>query len=127
MIVMKFGGSSVQDSTAIRRVADIVASRLVEQPLVVVSAMGGVTDKLVQVWETASRSEASVALALLEAIRSRHLLAADEMLDPPRAAAFTVELDARLAEAATLVAQIAAQGFGLTRPAIADAHLRRSA
>ncbi len=57
MIVMKFGGSSVQDATAIRRVASIVAPRLAEQPLVVVSAMGGVTDKLVQVAETAARGE----------------------------------------------------------------------
>ena len=48
MIVMKFGGTSVQDATAIRRVASIVTLRLAEQPLVVVSAMGGVTDKLVQ-------------------------------------------------------------------------------
>jgi aspartate kinase len=110
MIVMKFGGSSVQDSTAIRRVAEIVASRLAQQPLVVVSAMGGVTDKLVLVWEAASRGEASTALALLEAIRSRHLLAAGEMLDPAQAAAFSEELDARLAEAAALVAQIAALG-----------------
>ncbi len=55
MIVMKFGGSSVQDATAIRRVASIVALRLAEQPLVVVSAMGGVTDKLVQVAEAAGR------------------------------------------------------------------------
>ncbi len=110
MIVMKFGGSSVQDPTAIRRVAAIVASRLPEQPLVVVSAMGGVTDKLVQVWETASQREASAALAVLETIRLRHLLAAGEMLNPPQAAVFTAELEARLAEAAVLVAQIAGQG-----------------
>ena len=65
MIVMKFGGTSVQDATAIRRVASIVGSRLAEQPLVVVSAMGGVTDKLVQVAEAAARSELSAALELL--------------------------------------------------------------
>ena len=109
MIVMKFGGSSVQDSTAIRRVAAIVASRVAEQPLVVVSAMGGVTDKLVQVWETAARGESAAALALLEAIRARHVLAAGEMLNPAQVVAFGEELDARLAEAAALVAQIAEQ------------------
>jgi aspartate kinase len=107
---MKFGGSSVQDSTAIRRVAAIVASRLAEQPLVVVSAMGGVTDKLVQVWEAAARRETTAVLALLKAIRAHHLKAAGEMLKPPQAAAFTEELDARLAEAAALAAQIAGEG-----------------
>jgi aspartate kinase len=110
MIVMKFGGSSVQDATAIRRVASIVASRLAEQPLVVVSAMGGVTDKLVQVAEAAARGELSTALALLEAIRVRHVEAVGDMLDPVGAAAFAVELGARMEEASALVAQIAVQG-----------------
>jgi aspartate kinase len=110
MIVMKFGGTSVQDATAIRRVASIVASRLEEQPLVVVSAMGGVTDKLVQVAEAAARNEPVVALALLEAIRARHLLAANDMLTPPAAAAFSAELDTRIAEATVLADQISEQG-----------------
>ncbi len=110
MIVMKFGGSSVQDATAIRRVASIVASRLAEQPLVVVSAMGGVTDKLVQVGETASGGELSAALAILDAIRSRHVQAASEMLNAQAEAAFSEELDARLAEVRALAERIAEQG-----------------
>ena len=110
MIVMKFGGSSVQDATAIRRVASIVALRLAEQPLVVVSAMGGVTDKLVQVAETAGRKDLGAAVALLEAIRARHVLAANDMLPPTAATAFCEELDARIAEAAALARQIAEQG-----------------
>jgi aspartate kinase len=109
MIVMKFGGTSVQDATAIRRVASIVASRLAEQPLVVVSAMGGVTDKLVQVAEAAARSELSAALSLLDAIRARHIAAAEDILKPSEAAAFAPELDERIAEATALVTQLAAQ------------------
>ena len=38
MIVMKFGGSSVENASAIARVAGIVRSRRRERPLVVVSA-----------------------------------------------------------------------------------------
>jgi aspartate kinase len=110
MIVMKFGGTSVQDSTAIRRVASIVASRLAEQPLVVVSAMGGVTDKLVQAGEAAGRRELSQALEILQAIRARHILAASEMLVQAEAAKYSEELDARLSEATALAAAIAAQG-----------------
>ena len=109
MIVMKFGGSSVQDSTAIRRVASIVASRLTEQPLVVVSAMGGITDKLVQTADVASRGELSAALALLESIRARHLQAAGEMMEPLAVAVFGELLDPVLAEAAALAEEIVAR------------------
>ena len=45
MIVMKFGGTSVESVAAIRRVAEIVRGRLNCCPVVVVSAMGGVTDR----------------------------------------------------------------------------------
>lgn len=109
MIVMKFGGSSVQDATAIRRVASIVASRLAEQPLVVVSAMGGVTDGLVQATEAAERSESSRAREILDGICKKHILASVEMLNAAEAAAFALKLDARLAEANTLAAEIAEQ------------------
>jgi len=46
MIVMKFGGTSVEDAKAIDRVASIVEGRLSQQPVVVVSAMAKVTDTL---------------------------------------------------------------------------------
>ena len=46
MIVLKFGGTSVGSSSAIRRVGCIIQERLERQPFVVVSAVGGVTDRL---------------------------------------------------------------------------------
>ncbi len=46
MIVMKFGGTSVGGAREIRRVADIVRARLGRKPVVVVSAVGGVTNSL---------------------------------------------------------------------------------
>ena len=46
MIVMKFGGTSVQDAQAIERAASIVKGRLSQKPIVVVSAMAKVTDQL---------------------------------------------------------------------------------
>ena len=42
MIVMKFGGTSVESAEAIERVAKIVASRGKRSPVVVVSAMAKV-------------------------------------------------------------------------------------
>jgi hypothetical protein len=49
MIVMKFGGSSVESAVAIERVAGIVKKRLDRHPVVVVSAMGKTTNKLLAI------------------------------------------------------------------------------
>jgi aspartate kinase len=49
MIVCKFGGTSVQDAPAIRRLAEIIRDRLPERPLLVVSALAGVTDELLAI------------------------------------------------------------------------------
>lgn len=49
MIICKFGGTSVGDGAAIRRLVAIVAARLRERPIVVVSALAGVTDGLLAV------------------------------------------------------------------------------
>ncbi len=46
MIVLKFGGTSVGNADAIRRVGSIISSCLDREPFVVVSAVGGVTDRL---------------------------------------------------------------------------------
>ena len=46
MIVMKFGGSSIADAGHIRAVGEIVKSRTNRKPVVVASAMKGVTDSL---------------------------------------------------------------------------------
>ena len=44
--VLKFGGTSVHDEGALERLAGIVRSQLADHPVVVVSAMRGVTDAL---------------------------------------------------------------------------------
>src|ERR1700691_5646457 len=46
MLVMKFGGSSVESAKAIQRVASIVRNHSEQHPVVVVSAMGKTTDRL---------------------------------------------------------------------------------
>lgn len=68
-IVMKFGGTSVADAAAIENVARIVATERAAFPVVVVSAMSGVTDALL------TATPASVA-----AIFSRHLVTAEQLL-----------------------------------------------
>ena len=58
LVVMKFGGTSVEDATAIGRTAGIVAGRVAagKKPVVVVSAMSKVTDQLLACAAAASHS-----------------------------------------------------------------------
>ena len=53
MIVMKFGGTSVESAEAIERIAGIVQERIARRPVVVVSAMGKTTNKLLAIADAA--------------------------------------------------------------------------
>jgi aspartate kinase len=53
MIIQKFGGTSVGGSEPIRRLGEIVKRALPRRPVVVVSAVGGVTNKLFKMSELA--------------------------------------------------------------------------
>ena len=78
MIVCKFGGTSVADRDAQRRLASIVRDRLAEAPVVVVSALAGVTNALIRVLDAArgGREEDSAHELRELAERHRALLAA---------------------------------------------------
>ena len=80
MIVMKFGGTSVHDSTAIDRVASIVKDRLEVKPVVVVSALAKVTDQLLAAARAAGAGDRKIALDLSRALRERHYTTAGELL-----------------------------------------------
>jgi len=80
VIVMKFGGTSVEDSTAIDRIAGIVKGRLTEHPLVVVSAMSKVTDTLLAMAAAAGNGDKDKALELCRQVRERHFNTAGELL-----------------------------------------------
>ena len=74
LVVMKFGGTSVEDPAAITRTAGIVAGRLSlgKRPVVVVSALANVTDQLLRAAESAARGDRTGALAISSRLRSRH-------------------------------------------------------
>ena len=80
MIVMKFGGTSVEDATAIDRIAGIVKGRLPEHPYVVVSAMSKVTDTLLVMAAAAGKGDHEKALGLCRQVRERHFNTAGELL-----------------------------------------------
>jgi aspartate kinase len=73
MIVCKFGGTSVGDAEAIARTASIVRGRLDRKPVVVVSALGGTTNVLLQIAEQSARGQLIGALSAVESLRDRHL------------------------------------------------------
>jgi aspartate kinase len=80
MVIMKFGGTSVENATAIQRVAEIVRSRQKLGPVVVVSAFAKVTDQLVLTGQKAAAGDVDSCLQLWHTLRERHLATADELL-----------------------------------------------
>ncbi len=72
MIVMKFGGTSVKDADAIDRACGIVVDRLEENPLVVVSALSGVTSDLLEAATLAANGSLDDAMSIADRIRARH-------------------------------------------------------
>jgi aspartate kinase len=82
MVVQKFGGTSVADPDAIRRLIGIVRTARARDgagPAVVVSAMSKVTDTLLGIAAAAGDGRLETALAQIEALRARHLAAATDL------------------------------------------------
>lgn len=81
--ILKFGGSSVGDSSCIRRVVEIVhGASQVSQLVVVVSAMSGVTDRLVKAASEAANGDADQVAAIFNQLHTRHRAAIEELISP---------------------------------------------
>lgn len=80
MQVLKFGGSSVADVAAIELVVSIVSEKLSQDRLVVViSAMAGVTDKLIEIGTKAATHNEAYKI-LLKELETYHLDTARKLL-----------------------------------------------
>src|SRR3954468_14528224 len=80
MIVMKFGGTSVEDAAAIDRAAAIVRDRLSRSPVVVASAMARVPDQWLAMGLAAGSGDRDKALEPSRAIRERRFATASDLL-----------------------------------------------
>jgi len=80
IVVMKFGGTSVENAAAIQRVAEIVESRKGQGRVVVVSALAKVTDALVSMGQKASAGDSESSLGLSASLRERHNKTAKDLL-----------------------------------------------
>src|SRR5574340_1459231 len=72
MIVMKFGGTSVESAAAIERVAAIVRARVDREPVVVVSAMGKTTNKLLAIASAAIHGKREEYIQQIHDLRDYH-------------------------------------------------------
>jgi aspartate kinase len=88
MVVLKFGGTSVADAQPIARAAAIVA-RQQGPRIVVVSALAGVTDRLLQAAALARAGRAPAARGVLDGIVQRHHSIAATFSNPPSPALTT--------------------------------------
>jgi aspartate kinase len=77
MLVMKFGGTSVGSGERIVRVAEIVVAQIERQPVVVTSAMTGITDALLAIADAAAQGDAEACQARFAALQQRHWEAAN--------------------------------------------------
>ena len=84
MIVMKFGGTSVEDAACIERVSEIIRSRLAACPVVVVSAMGKTTQQLLDAAEASAAGDSKTTLGMVAALRARHIGEAGRILSENR-------------------------------------------
>jgi aspartate kinase len=113
MKVMKFGGTSVADEPAIERLIAIVrAERQAEAqreggdargPIVVVSALAGVTDRLLGVAAQAGAGDMEGAHGSLEDLRKRHLKIAHVVNDPAERQAVAKAVDREFDEVDRIV------------------------
>ena len=79
--VMKFGGTSVGDASCIRRVTEIIrAASRESEVVVVVSAMSGVTNKLVAAASYAEAADEKAASSIFAELRRQHSAAASELI-----------------------------------------------
>ena len=112
MIVCKFGGTSVQDADAIDRVVSIIRGKSSRRPIVVVSALGGTTNVLLEIAHKAASGELLVALQLIEQLRDRHLRETSALLiGSPEGDEIAMEISAGFDELAHLAEAFRTLGY----------------
>ncbi len=110
MIVMKFGGTSVESAIAIGRVASIVKARADQKPVVVVSAMGKTTNKLLAIAESAIAGKRDDYIRQLHDLRDYHSREARQVVPLADRAALDRTLDDHFQELTELVKGLAVLG-----------------
>jgi aspartate kinase len=115
MVVMKFGGTSVADQAAIERLMGIVEAQRAQEladgktavgPVVVVSALSGVTDRLLGVAAEAGAGDLEGAKHNLRDLRARHMTVAEVIAEPAVRAATAADIDREFDELERVVSAL---------------------
>jgi aspartate kinase len=122
LLVMKFGGTSVGNATAIAGLAEITRDQLTvwDRVVVVVSAMSGVTDLLIQGAQTAAAGDANSYKTIAAQLREKHAAALAELVVRPEEADATRAGIERLIEEFELLCH-SVQVLGEVSPRALDA------
>jgi aspartate kinase len=110
MLVMKFGGTSVEDATAIRRLMSIVNRFLERQPIVVVSAMGKTTNGLLECGRLAAAGALDEARLRLETMAAHHYQTALELAAEGERATIRRTLEERFEGIVALLEEVGREG-----------------
>jgi aspartate kinase len=112
MIVMKFGGSSVDSPSSIERVVGIVRSLIDLRPVVVVSAMSKTTRRLLRCADAAAAGDLDLpkAFAILNELREFHSHVGHAVVEPDGHSVLEAMLDRYFGELRAQIDEIAAAG-----------------
>ncbi len=81
MIIMKFGGTSVENARAMENVIEIVKREKGRQPIVVLSAIAGATNDLLQCAQNALEGKLDASIQVLNNLLERHVTIAENIID----------------------------------------------
>jgi aspartate kinase len=112
VIVIKFGGTSVGNSDRVAEAIDIVSERRHLDPIVVVSALAGVTNDLVAASEAAREQKPERVAEIVRTVRQRHEDVAMRLVQQKFDffEAFIKQLDRQIEEIDTILRGIALLG-----------------
>lgn len=110
---MKFGGTSVQDTGAFLRVAQIVGDQRELSPVVVTSAMARVTDALLAAFDIAKKGDFEAALSSLQPHFDRHLEVSGELTSENQQTAFATEIEYAKRELTELLMRVSRRSLPL--------------
>jgi aspartate kinase len=82
LIIMKFGGASIEDAASIRRVIDLILARLPKKIVLVFSAMGKTTRKLLEAARFSAQGRTQEARSILDFLRRMHDDPVGEIVSP---------------------------------------------
>lgn len=108
-VIMKFGGTSVEDEEAFGRVRQIVRARLEARPIVVLSAMSRVTDALLESVQLAASGKVESAGSRLDEHFERHRKVALSLLPSEATETYEAMIEHAQDEIAELLQRVAAR------------------